>query len=97
MRNGKIGAPAYRWPIRILLGTLALVSAGLIAVTLLNYETTARLAGQSLQNDGMTMALEVASERAPARPDAGALQAVLAGQHRRRSLISRSGSATGRS
>jgi two-component system sensor histidine kinase HydH len=84
MRNGKIGAPAYRWPIRILLGTLALVSAGLIAVTLLNYETTARLAGQSLQNDGMTMALEVASEaRARGARDAGALQAVLAGQHRR--------------
>ena len=73
-----------RWPIRILLATLALLSVGLIAVTLLNYDTTAQLAEQALQNTGLGLALEVAAEsRAQGARDAAALQALVAGQHRR--------------
>ncbi len=84
MRSERIGTVPYRWPIRILLGTLALVSIGLIAVTLLNYNTTSRLAEQGLQNNGMTLALEIASEaRARGARDAGTLQTILERQHRR--------------
>jgi hypothetical protein len=53
MKGEGIVAAPYRWPIRILLGTLALVSAGLITVTLLNYNTTSQLAEQALQNTGL--------------------------------------------
>ena len=71
-------------PIRILLATLALLSIGLIAVTLLNYDTTAQLAEQTLQNSGLGIALEVAAEaRNRGARDAAALQALVAGQHRR--------------
>jgi len=84
MKSERIGTVPYRWPIRILLGTLVLIAAGLIAVTLLNYDTTARLAEQALQNNGMTLALEIASEaRARGARDTGALQAVLSRQHPR--------------
>jgi two-component system, NtrC family, sensor histidine kinase HydH len=84
MKGERIVAAPYRWPIRILLGTLAVISAGLIAVTLLNYHTTSRLAEQALQNTGLSMALEVAAEaRALGARDAAALQALVAGQHRR--------------
>lgn len=84
MKGEGIVAAPYRWPIRILLGTLALVSAGLITVTLLNYNTTSQLAEQALQNTGLGMALEVAAEsRAQGARDAAALQALVAGQHRR--------------
>jgi two-component system sensor histidine kinase HydH len=84
MKGERIGAAPYRWPIRILLGTLALVSAGLITVTLLNYNTTSQLAEQALQNTGLGVAMEVAAEsRAQGARDAAALQALVAGQHRR--------------
>ena len=84
MKVERIGAAPYRWPIRILLGTLALVSAGLITVTLLNYNTTSQLAEQALQNTGLGIAMEVAAEsRAQGARDAAALQALVAGQHRR--------------
>lgn len=84
MKGERIVAAPYRWPIRILLGTLAVISAGLIAVTLLNYFTTSQLAEQALQNTGLGMALEVAAEaRARGARDAAALQALVAGQHRR--------------
>jgi len=84
MRGERIGTIPGRWPIRILLATLALLSVGLIAVTLLNYDTTAQLAEQALQNTGLGMALEVAAEsRAQGARDAAALQALVAGQHRR--------------
>jgi hypothetical protein len=52
MKGDRIGAP-YRWPIRVLLGTLGVISAGLIAVTLMNYDTTSQLAEQALQNTGL--------------------------------------------
>ena len=84
MKGERIVAAPYRWPIRVLLGTLAVISAGLIAVTLLNYHTTSKLAEQALQNTGLGMALEVAAEaRALSARDAAALQALVAGQHRR--------------
>ena len=84
MRSERIGTVPYRWPIRILLGILGLISAGLVAVTLLNYNTTSRLAEQALQNNGMTLALEIASEaRTGGARDGGTLQAILARQHRR--------------
>jgi len=84
MKGERIVAAPYRWPIRILLGTLAVISAGLIAGTLLNYYTTSQLAEQALQNTGLGMALEVAAEaRALGARDAAALQALVAGQHRR--------------
>jgi two-component system, NtrC family, sensor histidine kinase HydH len=84
MKGERIVVAPYRWPIRILLGTLAVISAGLIAVTLLNYHTTSRLAEQALQNTGLSMALEVAAEaRALGARDAAALQALVARQHRR--------------
>ena len=84
MRGERIGTIPGRWPVRILLATLALLSVGLIAVTLLNYDTTAQLAEQALQNSGLGMALEVAAEaRAQGARDAAALQALVAGQHRR--------------
>ncbi|RJP22675.1 MAG: hypothetical protein C4529_05010 [Deltaproteobacteria bacterium] len=84
MKGERIVAAPYRWPIRVLLGTLAVISAGLIAVTLLNYHTTSKLAEQALQNTGLSMALEVAAEaRALSARDAAALQALVAGQHRR--------------
>jgi len=84
MKGERVAAVPYRWPIRILLGTLALISAGLIAVTLLNYHTTSKLAEQALQNTGLGMALEVAAEaRAQGARDAGALQALVDGQNRR--------------
>jgi two-component system sensor histidine kinase HydH len=84
MKGERIVAAPYRWPIRILLGTLAVISAGLIAVTLLNYDTTSQLAEQALQNTGLGIAMEVAAEsRAQGARDAAALQALVAGQHRR--------------
>lgn len=84
MKGERIAAAPYRWPIRILLGTLAVISAGLIAVTLLNYDTTSQLAEQALQNTGLGIAMEVAAEsRAQGARDAAALQALVAGQHRR--------------
>ena len=84
MKGERIVAAPYRWPIRILLGTLAVISAGLIAVSLLNYYTTSKLAEQALQNTGLSMALEVAAEaRALGARDAAALQTLVAGQHRR--------------
>ncbi len=84
MRGERINKISGRWPTRILLGTLALLSVCLIAVTLLNYRTTAQLAEQSLQNSGLKVALEVASEvRARGTRDTVTLQAVVAGQHRR--------------
>ena len=84
MGGERIGTIASRWPIRILLATLALLSVGLIAVTLVNYRTTAQLAEQALQNTGLGMALEVAAEaRALSARDAAMLQALVAGQHRR--------------
>jgi two-component system sensor histidine kinase HydH len=84
MGGEKIGTIPGRWPIRILLATLALLSVGLIAVTLLNYDTTSRLAEQALQNSGLGIAMEVAAEaRARGARDAAALQALVAGHHRR--------------
>ena len=84
MKGERIVAAPYRWPIRVLLGTLAVISAGLIAVTLLNYHTTSKLAEQALQNSGLGTALELAAEaRARGARDATALQALVAGQHRR--------------
>jgi two-component system, NtrC family, sensor histidine kinase HydH len=84
MKGERIVAAPYRWPIRILLGSLAVISAGLIAVTLLNYYTTSKLAEQALQNSGLNIALEVAAEaRARGGRDAAALQVLVAGQHRR--------------
>jgi uncharacterized membrane protein YdfJ with MMPL/SSD domain len=78
MGGERIGTIPGRWPIRILLATLALLSVGLIAVTLLNYDTTAQLAEQALQNSGLSMALEVAAEaRVLSARDAAMLQARL--------------------
>ena len=84
MGGERIGTTTGRWPIRILLATLALLSVGLIAVTLLNYRTIGQLAEQALQNSGLGIAMEVAAEaRARGARDAAALQALVAGQHRR--------------
>jgi len=84
MGGERIGTTTGRWPIRILLATLALLSVGLIAVTLLNYDTTSRLAEQALQNSGLGIAMEVAAEaRNRGARDAAALQELVAGQHRR--------------
>ena len=84
MRGERIGTIPGRWSIRVLLATLALLSVGLIAVTLLNYDTTARLAEQALQNSGLGIAMEVAAEaRDRGARDAAVLQALVAGQHRR--------------
>lgn len=73
-----------RRPMWTLLATLALLSVGLLAVTLLNYRTAAQLAEQTLQNSGLRVALELAADaRARGARDAAALQALVAEQHRR--------------
>jgi two-component system sensor histidine kinase HydH len=84
MRGAKLGTVPGRWPMRILLAALALLSVSLIAVTLLNYRTAAQLAEQTLQNSGLSVALELAAEaRARSARDTDALQALVAEQHRR--------------
>jgi two-component system sensor histidine kinase HydH len=61
-----------------------MLSVGLIAVTILNYRTTAQLAEQTLQNSGLGIAMEMAAEaRALSARDAAMLQTLVAGQHRR--------------
>jgi len=84
MRGAKLGTVPGRWPMRILLAALALLSVSLIAVTLLNYRTAAQLAEQTLQNSGLRLALELAAEaRARSARETDALQALVADQHRR--------------
>jgi two-component system sensor histidine kinase HydH len=84
MRAKRLGTIPGRWPMWTLLGTLALLSAGLLTVTLLNYRTAAQLAEQTLQNSGLRVALELAAEaRARGARDADALQALVTEQHRR--------------
>jgi two-component system sensor histidine kinase HydH len=73
-----------RRPIAILLTSLAVLSVGLLAVTLLNYRSAVQLAEQSLQNSGQRAALEIAAEaRARNARDAEALQVLVMEQHRR--------------
>ena len=84
MQAKRFDTIAGRWPMRILLAALALLSVSLIAVTLLNYRTAAQLAEQTLQNSGLSVALELAAEaRARGARDTEALQALVAEQHRR--------------
>ena len=84
MRDTVSGTIPGRWPMWTLLATLALLSVSLLAVTLLNYRTAVQLAEQTLQNSGLTIALELAAEaRTQGARDAAALQALVAEQHRR--------------
>ena len=84
MQATRGGTVPGRRPTRILLAALALLSIGLIAVTLLNFRTAAQLAEQTLQNSGLRIALELAADaRAGGARDADALQALLATQRRR--------------
>lgn len=84
MRVVRFGTIPGRWPMWTLLATLALLSVGLLTVTLLNYRTASQLAEHTLQNNGLRVALELAAEaRGRGARDAGALQALVTEQHRR--------------
>jgi two-component system sensor histidine kinase HydH len=63
---------------------VALLSLGLVFVTVVNYRTAVRVAEETLRNQGVGLSLELASEaRSRGERDAAALQALVAEQHRR--------------
>ena len=77
-------SPRGRPPLRGLMAAVIFLSAGLIAVTGLNYRTAVRVAEETLRNQGMNIGLELAAEarRRNAR-EAAAFQALLVEQPHR--------------
>ena len=84
-RGSELGEPGQRRPpVRTLLVTVFLLSLGLVAVTVLNYNTAVRMADETLRNQGVALSLELAAEaRSRGGRDAAALQALVGEQHRR--------------
>jgi two-component system, NtrC family, sensor histidine kinase HydH len=83
-RDGQGAAGRRRPPVRSLLVTVALLSLGLVFVTAVNYRTAVRVADETLQNQGMSIGLELAAEaRARDAWEGPALQTLVAEQHRR--------------
>ncbi len=73
-----------RPPVRSLLAAVILLSLGLVAVTLLNYRTAVRTADETLQNQGVSIGLELAAEaRARSAWEGPALQELVTALHRR--------------
>jgi len=71
-------------PVRSLLVTVVLLSLGLIFVTAVNYRTAVRVADETLQNQGVSIGLELAAEaRTRDAWEGPALQALVAEQRRR--------------
>ena len=71
-------------PIRGLLVVVFLLSLGLLGITLLNYRTALRVAEETLQNQGVTIGLAVASQaRGRDARDQHALQTLLSEQQQR--------------
>ncbi len=76
--------PRGRPPVRSLLAVVLLLSLGLVAVTLLNYRTAVRVAEETLQNQGVSLGLELAAEaRARNAWEGPALQELVAEERRR--------------
>jgi two-component system sensor histidine kinase HydH len=83
-RDGRCAAGRRRPPIRSLLVTVILLSLGLVVVTTVNYRTAVRVADETLQNQGVSIGLELAAEaRARDAWEGPALQALVAEQHHR--------------
>jgi len=71
-------------PVRSLLVTVVLLSLGLFFVTAVNYRTAVRVADETLQNQGVSIGLELAAEaRTRDAWEGPALQALVAEQRRR--------------
>jgi len=71
-------------PVRSLLVTVVLLSLGLVFVTAVNYRTAVRVADETLQNQGVSIGLELAAEaRTRDAWEGPALQALVAEQRRR--------------
>jgi len=83
-RDGQGAAGRRRPPVRSLLVIVVLFSLGLVVVTAVNYRTAVRVADETLQNQGVSIGLELAAEaRARDAWEGPALQALVAEQHRR--------------
>lgn len=83
-RQEAAGNGARRPPVRSLLVTVAMLSLGLVFVTVVNYRTALQTAEETLRNQGVGLSLELAAEaRSRGERDAAALQALVAEQHRR--------------
>ena len=71
-------------PVRSLLVTVAILSLGLVIVTVVNYRTAVQVAEETLRNQGVSIGLELAAEaRARGAWEGATLQALVAEQHRR--------------
>ncbi len=84
MLNSPRKRPRYGPPVRSLLVVVLLLSLGLVAVTLLNYRTAARVAEETLRNQGVSIGLELAAEaRARSAWEGPAMEGLVTEQRRR--------------